>query len=439
MGFENFLKLTLYLAIGIPLAKLATRRFKFGVALIFLGMYFKACVDVSQGLNFGINFYLLDAVFLLVFVAACARLLVVRRFSSGHKLWLAFGFLILLSFVFGVSAYGASAGVPFRKFFYFFATTLYFMSFKYDSKKINYVIKAWLIFAAFLVFSLLPRWLIDPVKLGIPLISGNSEDSLRVIPSDMALILAESAVIAVMLQARGALSNIWKYMIPLWLAAVIVLQHRSVWISCIVGISVAFLLSRNPATFMRMSRQLTVVSIVFGLGALLLILSGKINTLALFSSLGQSFDTGVRLDTTAGERLNSWRVLFAKWAAGGPRVWFLGFPFGTSMARYVETVSGQIRLIEYGAHNAYVEILLYAGLIGILLFASTFLQTLLGLYKLRANNFYIFLSSRILLVLILMQLSYYVPYGIDFAQAIWLGMAVSLLASNLEFKLRPRQ
>jgi hypothetical protein len=404
--------------------------------LVFLGMYIKALVNDGPGVNIGIAVYPLDGVFVLVMAAASARMFIRPSAPARNLSWIAFGLILGLSFITGIASYGTAAGVSFRKFFYFFATTTYVMSFKLDQGKVDMVIRSWLTFAGVLVASVLLRWVVDPAHVGIAILKGNSEDSLRVIPSDMALILGQAFVLTLLLRAGDGGRRAWSYLAPLWLAAVIVLQHRSVWLAVLLGLGAAYFLLGNLAAVKRMSRQLMFIAAAGSAGLFMLALSGSIDLLGLTSSLGQSYETAVKLDTTAGERLNSWQVLFAMWAQGGPSVWLLGFPFGTSLAREVMTPLGELRVLEYGAHNAYVELLLFTGLSGLIFFTTVFFRSVYFLYRRGSSNLHPVFNGRTLIVLLLMQLCYYVPYGIEFAQAIWLGVGLSLLTFRGEYRWR---
>jgi O-antigen ligase len=427
MGFETFLMLGITVLAGVPLIWFAARRFQVGIALVFVAVYLKAFIQDGQGLKLAIAIYPLDIVFVLIGSAASVRMLTAPKLFSRYLPWLAFGSILAYGFWVGSLLFGTAAGVTFRKFFYFYATALYVMGFCMNRHKIDYVIRAWLIFSVLLVFSVIIRWVSDPSQWGIAILRGNSESSLRVIPSDMALILAQSVVLAIMWRTNRSPSKIWTSFVPVGIAIVVVLQHRSVWVAGALGIVAAYLLAVSAASARRMSRQLGRVGVVGTVGILLLVVSGAIDAPEILASLWQSFETGIRLQSTAGERLLSWDALMGMWTNGGFRVWFLGFPFGTSLAREVVTPFGEVRLIEYGAHNAYVELLLYTGLVGVTLFIATYVTTLWRLYRQRLGSGPNELS-RILCVLVLMQLFYYVPYGVEFAQAVWLGMGLSLLA-----------
>lgn len=428
MNVEGLLILAIAMVLGAIFVWHANRRFSVGIMLVFFGMYVKAFVDDAQGLSVGLTIYPLDGVFVLVMAAALARMFFRQGVQIRNAAWLAFGLALGLSFVTGIASYGTPAGVSFRKFFYYFATVAYVMSFRLDQGKIDLVIRSWMTFASVLVTSVVLRWLVDPGLLGFPILRGNAEDSLRVVSADMALILGQSFVLALLLRASGRSRRLWVYLTPMWLAAVVVLQHRSVWLAVLAGLGAAFFLSGDWGVIKRMSRQLIFVSVAGVAGFFALVLSGTVDVLGLVSSLEQAYETAIKLDTTAGERLNSWQVLVGMWAEGGPRAWFFGFPFGTSVVREVVTARGELRVLEYGAHNAYVELLFYTGLSGLILFATIFLRLFHFLYKGGMAQVHPALGGRTLIVLLLMQLCYYVPYGIEFAQAIWVGMGLSLLA-----------
>lgn len=406
----------------------AARNFRVGLVLIFLAIYVKEFLAVSEGIRLGILVYPLDALFLVVFGAAIMRFLLQAALPRQFLPWFGFGLVLLIEFGLGLSTFGTPAGVAFRKFFYFISVLSYCAVFRPDATQVSMAVRWWLYFTALLAASVLLRWVADPAQLGLSWIRGNTWDNLRVTTSDMALTLAQSVVLVLLLSPSRHVSGRWKWMIPVGLATVTLLQHRSVWLAASLGIAAAYFVVENRAAFARALRNLAASIALAALAAGLAVAFRVVDPAPVLDSLRESYVTGVELDTTAAERLNSWQVLVKMWWQGGPTSWLIGAPFGTSVVRDVVTSRGEVRQIGYGAHNAYVEILFYTGLVGLSLFLAGFAKILVSLRRnlvasLQGSNL-----AGALLVIILMQMIYYIPYGIEFSQALWLGLAAGLVS-----------
>jgi O-antigen ligase len=94
-----------------------------------------------------------------------------------------------------------------------------------------------------------------------------------------------------------------------------------------------------------------------------------------------------------------------------------------------DQTTGGLRRIAYTAHNHYIQTLSSLGLLGLLGFLATFAYALTGLYRLSRLNIGGGVTQA-LLVLLLMQAVYYIPYSTDYFQHLILGMALAYVQSH---------
>jgi O-antigen ligase len=132
---------------------------------------------------------------------------------------------------------------------------------------------------------------------------------------------------------------------------------------------------------------------------------------------------------SAGERLNSWTEIVNNWAAAGPQSIAIGQSFGSDGSRFVHDEKGAIRKLTYTAHNMYVQTLFNAGLLGLGAFLVAVVYVVRGLYRVCAAG-QGGPEAQALLVLVIMQLVYYVPYGTDYLQNLIFGIAMSYVAGH---------
>jgi len=425
---EQALLLLIAAILGCTLIYFAAREFCVGLALVFVALYVREFIAPLGGVRLGVEIYPLDAIFLIVMCASGARFLYRPTMSRQYIPWLCFSLLAFVSFGLGIQQFGATSGVVFRKFFYFVSVLIYCASFRPSAAQVSVAIRWWLYFTLVLTIGIWMRWVVDPAELGISWIRPNSWDDLRVSDSDMALMVGQAAMLMLILPATGQLSAKWKLAVPLWLITVGLLQHRSVWLATLAGLVATYYVAENRGALFALLRQLGLSAVVvFFVGGLAVFL-GLVDLQPIFDELKTSFVTGVALDTTAAERLDSWQVLVGMWWDAGPRSWLTGNPFGTSVARTVISSLGQAREIEYGAHNAYVEILFYLGGAGLGLFLLGYAKVLISLRRMLSADGEHAVLAQVLVVLVVMQAVYYVPYGIEFAQALWIGLSLGLLS-----------
>ncbi len=404
-------------------------RFGAGVAVVFLMFAVEALYMYVGGLQLGIVLYATD--FVLVFIGAVAglRLLVARDLPRRHWAWFVFGLVFFASLGLGLASYGTGAGVQARPYFYFLVAWTYGMTFEIDARRLRLILNSLVALAVLLLCIIAYRWTVYYLPIRELLPEGgvyNNDGPIRVIRSYEAIVLGQVLILGLFLPQASRGLVLARVLAPLLLGAVIVLQHRSVWLATIAGALGAILLggSRTRGS----AGQLVLIVAIVSVTALPLVLDERLS--GVNEQLGASAGSALAGGGTTGERAESWSVMIGQWWGAGPRSIAIGQSFGTDPSRYVhEQDGGGVRKIVYGAHNFYVQTLFSTGLVGLLSFLVAAGFVVRGLYRICASGTE-GPEADALLILILMQLVYYVPYGTDYLQSLLFGVALAYVATH---------
>jgi hypothetical protein len=404
-------------ALGVllpALGALCYARFGVGLLVIF-GMYaIEALFMEVAGIQLGIALYVTD--FALIFMGAVAllRLLSPHTAPRRHWAWLVFALGFLVSLGLGLASFGSTAGVQARPYFYFLVTWSYGLSFEITTRHLRLALNSLVVIAVLLLFITAYRWVVYYLPIRELLPEGGSynvDGPIRVIRSFEALVIAEVLVIGLLFHRAASGFTLARILSPLLLACVVVLQHRSVWVATFAGLVGAILVARSRAGKSAEQVVLAVV-ILADIGV----------------QVGSSASSALDGRGTTGERVESWKEIVSQWAQGGPRSILIGQSFGSDPTRYVHDQDrGGLRKISYTAHNFYVQTLSNMGLLGLGCFLVAATYTLRGLYRICAAGTE-GEEVNALLVLIIMQLVYYVPYGTDYLQSLLFGIALAYVA-----------
>lgn len=391
---------------AFALLEATIRRTLVGTALVLVATALVTTFPIVPDLWLGstrIDFR--DVVATLLLVAAVARLLRAHEISSLQWLLIAFGVLALVSLAQGIGEHGvntAANGV--RKYFWFLSIALYFSTAEPEPELLDRIARAWLVLAAFLVFLTLLRWL--PLPSGI-LAGAFDAGGFRVLPAASTLILLQGFVIGAVAWIRGEASTWVRRLTPVLLAAVVLLQHRSVWAVLLATVAAVFLVERRAAT------------------KLVPVMAAGLVTIAVVS-LAVLDEEAVEVPTQLAEsatflgtwewRVEGWQVLIEQ-APRAPVDVVVGQSFGTGFQRVMDGA-----IVNVSPHNFYVETYLSLGLLGL-----GFLVVLYGaaLWRLSSNPGHGLLSSRALFLLILTHPVFSIPYSPAPEQGVVLGLAIA--------------
>ncbi|MCC6609977.1 MAG: O-antigen ligase family protein [Burkholderiales bacterium] len=425
----------LTLSTGLPLAALCAialpfllwftySRITFGLLLVLATFFMEVVYVEFPGYWVGIYLYPGDLVFTFLSAVAVARAAFAKDVPGRSTVWLLFGAVIALSFVLGLQHFGKAAGTDFRNYFYVWTTVLYFSSFRLDEARVTQIIKTWLFFTALLLGLALLRWVAE--YLNLPIVSSwrgtGPEADYRVVPSNAALFFVDSfLILTYILTTRAAKRWVW-LSVPVLLAAIVVLQHRSVWIAAAAGL-VAMYVAFPGRVRKQLAQYSVAAAFLVGAPAVVLTAYGKLDT--LMNAVSTSVASATDLERgTAGGRIYGWKQLLSQMA---PADYVIGKPFGSGYERY-EFPNVRWKA-TWDPHNFYIQTLLRGGLIGLGLLLAVYFFTMRRLLSDTDVSGKLFLPPRLMFVLLVTQLAYMAAYRFAYEQAIWLGLAISIVAA----------
>ncbi|NDP47672.1 MAG: O-antigen ligase family protein [Sulfuriferula multivorans] len=414
----------------LPLfAFLLYTRFSVGLVTIAMTFFVDAMAMGYGGFHLGINLFYADIGLLPIAGIALLRLLFAGDFPLRHRAWLVFSFLVLLGLALGLVKYGSTAGVQVRPYFYFVATGLYGMSFPMDRQRLRFAFNVLSVVAVLLLALTAYRWIVyySPItSLLPPGGSYNVDGPIRVIKSHEALVLAEVLVFILLFTVTGWGARLAQAFSPVLLLMVIALQHRSVWLAAMVGILARFLVVRGRQA--STTRQLIVLSAISVLTITPMLFSSQLSEVT--QQVQSSAQRVLQGADTTGERLSNWKSMVQLWYQGGGRSIGIGMGFGGDSSRYIDSAGSiGVHKISYFAHNMYVQTLYNTGLLGLAALLMAIAFVIRGLYRLNQSGDG-GVEVQILLVLMAMQIAFYVPYGTDYLQSLLFGVALAYVASS---------
>jgi len=407
-------------------------RYGFGLAVI-AGMFVIEAMAMSMGgLHLGIRLYYTDFVLVLIGMAAGVRLLFAPDFPLRHWAWLVFCAMICLSLALGLASYGTAAGVSVRGYFYFMVTALYGMSFPMDERRVRLTLNVLVAVAVLLLLLTAYRWVVYYTPITALLPPGgvyNIDGAIRVIKSNEALVLAEVLVGGLFFAAAARGLYVAQWLSPILLGAVLALQHRSVWLAMLVGGLTRFLVVRSKQS--SSASQLLLVLAILGVTSLPMLFSDKLS--GITQQVQQSAERALEGRDTTHARFSNWKSMIQLWYQGGAKSIVIGQSFGADSSRYIEDEEGGTRKVSYYAHNLFIQTLYNTGLVGLSAMLAAFAYVARGLYRLNRDGVG-GTTTQILLVIMAMQMAYYVPYGQDYLQSLLFGVALSFVAMRLPRK-----
>jgi hypothetical protein len=411
------------IGLALPVLLIAlTRRPVVGFSLLGMLCIVEIQFPGLEIVRLGAQLYLPDLVTALLGFAAVLRFLFVDGARPRLPGWYVFLGVVALSMAIGLVKAGSGAGVAARPYFYALAVASYAASFPADSAIVRRLFDTLAWVGATLLLITLVRWVIvvTPIPQWLPpggRFASSEASELRVIGSRDAVLLAQLLVLLMYFSSTSRLLARSRILLPLLAVAVVVLQHRSVWLACVAGLGARFMLRNRGGTAVR---QLVA-------GALLTL--AVIVPLTMTSSFSdasgditKSASRAIELSGTANARLNDWQSLVRHWYGAGAQSIMIGQPIGTNVERYTSDLLSA-RKISYQAHNFYVQTLVNTGLIGLGSILFAYGWTLVRLYRQASKQDDGEMAAALFLMLVV-QMVYYLPYGIDYMQGMVFGTAM---------------
>lgn len=390
-----------------------------GVSSVIWVFVVETLIMIQPRLPLGVQLFLPDLLFLLIGAAGFLRIFSVRL-QRHHYAWLIFGAVLFLSFGLGVLQYGTQAGVEFRTFFYFWAGVWYLMMFQLTAEQLDRILRVYMVAASVMVVLALFRWTAMALGLDIVRYWNEGGTSLRVFNAPQTFFLAQAFLIGLYAYLNKTGPVWWRAFIPILFVCIVMLQHRTVWAVTLASVAIIFLLSgkiRSKAisTFLLAGVLGTAVLLPFVAG-------GKLDTVQ--QSLVHSVEEIGQQDSTMAWRIESWKTLLKQWAYGGPVVNMIGNPFGTGFSRHIALAQNEL---TQNPHNHYVYALLRTGLIGLLAMIAVYYMALRSMWKNQSQRFSHLLDPKLLIVLVVGQLMFFISYPAHYSQLLALGLSLVLL------------
>lgn len=417
------------LAIGMLV--LALRLYpSFGVGLGLMATTFVLDVMTQSTpiLQLGVTLYIADVPMLLVGVMAATRWVMHPSLFRQHWPWLIFALVFLVNLSWGLATQGTSAGVQARNDFYALAAASYVLSFPIAGKQVRQLIAALCGVSVVLTLITAYRWTVYYGNITDLLPAAgtyNIDGAIRVIGASPALILAQAALLGLFFGNQGRAALSLRIGLPLLLGLVLALQHRSVWLATFAGVASSLLLAR--AQRVSSLRQLALVSVAACMVVGVLLFGGR-----LTQEVSASAARGIQGEGTVHARFENWRVTLDDWRSAGPRAIMIGREYGSDMVRTVINSDGERVRFAFGAHNNYISTLTSFGVIGLGALLWALARACKGLFARCRSGTEDSPDAALLLVLMSMQLVYYVAYSTDLLQFLIFGVALAYVSHRKE-------
>lgn len=336
-----------------------------------------------------------------------------ERKDLGMLLFLIWSMILMLNYVLGLHEFGLQVATnEFRGYFYIICVGCYVASL--DVKKVWPAIEKMCLFAAFCLS------IIALVRFS----DGDFTRGGRPIGSAHTLLMLQALLIAVFMHNRGDLRSSLKPFLVAIIPLLIVLQHRSVWGVMLFSFVLVFMLL--PSARAMLVKWGVIGTVAFG-G-----LCGVVFGASIFEQFAYSYKESTSIETSDGSntfvwRMQGWRSLLTGEQMDSVQDVLIGNSFGSGWDRTVLTSDGVMGVRTETPHNFYVQTLLRGGVIGLVAFLSLYIILLRRLFHYAKKDTTTRPILLCLVVLIASQLVYYIPYGSDFIQAMFLGSGVAWL------------
>src|SRR5690606_28911378 len=309
-----------------------------GVGAVLCLSVFILGVLVPDGFATVVAGFRVDQVDLLYFMLAVVatlrwlHLLGRRRLRIEHAALLLLAVFLFAGFVRGALVLDpSSAGTEFRSPFYFLAGTAYFASFEPLSKRIGWLLHAWIATAMVICFISVERF--------AHALGGFDFSLLRVVDSGVTLVLAQAMLMCLYLWLDSKNPKLYRNLALILLPFVVIMQHRTVWVVLVVA-TVVILLWESRLR----NRLLGVIAVGAALTA--------IGVLAVYGDRGSEVLSESVSDTgTFAWRVEGWSVLLQEQFADRWHV-VAGRPMGAGFERFMPSLCYTLNVTP---HNHYVD------------------------------------------------------------------------------------
>lgn len=392
-------------------------------AWLGLGMIVLEASNLPLAINYGIWLYPEDMFFAILALACLIRLSLFASPATVPRAWWAIGAVQLLLLAWGYRAFGSRAGVDYRVHFYLWVSVCYFCSAEWTDAMLKRVLNGWIACALMLCLLAAYRWIgsaIDPAYAEKIMGLDTTGVRFRVVSAGAALVIAIGFLILLFRMLSGRLPLFQRILLPIYLLTVVILQHRSVWVSLFVG---------AVCLVWTMQKEKGLLRAAIGIGVLLLPLA------VFFAIPGEGNSVVASIKTAAGSamstkegtmvaRMENWQELIASWSGSKNAVTYLvGMPYGGGY-NPMESEDGE-DMIDMVPHNHFVHILYRGGLIALIATLALFYQLWARAVKEARSG-----GKRwapCFVAVFGAFFAYFIPYWATYGCGILIGIAISYL------------
>lgn len=393
-----------------------------------VGLWVLACTYVLDTMSLGapllyvgLLLYTTDLPMVLLAAAAAVRWIASPQVPRRHPAWLLFALGFLAALALGLMLHGTQAGVQARPEFNALAAASYALSFPIRREQLKSLLVALAWVAVVLALLSVYRWIVTFVPITSLLPPGdayNIDTPVRVVNSNIALLLAQVGLLGVFFFGSGLAPLVARIAAPGLLMATLALQHRSVWLAALVGVCVSLLVARSSRT--PWWQQILLIGVAAVAVSAPLVLSSS-----LLGQVQTSATRAVQGQDTVIARFENWRATVSDWVREGPVAIAVGSPPGGDTTRVYKADTGKTVAIGFGTHNNYVNMLTSRGLLGLTTWVWLVGLALLVLWRARRAGGEPAEAASMLFVLLCSQLAYYIAYDVDYVQAFILGTVLA--------------
>jgi O-antigen ligase len=384
-----------------------------GAALLMLAFLVEAVFITVPGVSLGLFVYPADIVTGLLLGGAMIRLLVRPARVSRYQM-VVVGLLCVLLFAFlrGVEVNGVQAsGVEARGTFYLLATALFFSTSNMQSTAQHAIQRMWLLSCLALLCIAILRW--TGIQVGADVSEITGDNPMRVLVASQALFLASGFFLSLYLDLTR--SGAWweRKMFYAIGPAIMLLQHRTLWLATIAALFWLVVRERR----LRQSASIAAGTAIASVLVLTLLYSGD------FSAVERSLQSSASNTQTWDWRIQGWQQLLG---STDGRLWTyaLGTPLGGGFERSIAD-----RLVNVSPHNAYLQVYLRMGAVGLGLFLTMYVACWRGLRR-PVPTAVAFPDRRFYEVVLLLQMVYCITYFVGYPEGLMLGMLAAVVSRS---------
>jgi len=394
------------------------------IIFIILLFDFLNQIEILGAIHIGsMNVYIFDFISVFLFSLSLPFFISKNRQSWTKNLLILYFLLGLASFILGSIYYGSKAGVAYRQDF-LVIVLIFFMITSKKQATAKDLVTILLIYSSFAVLTIVLRSF-EIIHMSAFSLTLNTDEasfiSYRLIGSDYALALAMFASASLILGFTRGYKNInHLYFIGTGLIALLISissMHRSVWLSMLIGLATLLWITKWYLSARLRFRLSITLGILLTIGFMFIWSFMSDFIIQAFSEIYQE-------NSTMMWRILGWQALIDK-SSGLQILW--GASYGADMSRIVldqEIISS--------AHNLFVHIYFYTGLLGLFLYLAIMYIIFKGLYSVLRKGLYLEdrVLSAILITLFFMLFIYHFSYGQWILDAIVYGYSLNFLSSN---------